>query len=84
MTLLGRGTSVINTGGEKVYPEEVDDVVKTMADVDDCLVVGMPDERFGPAVTAVVQLRAGAPSGSRRSSTGCGPAWPTTRRPGAW
>jgi 3-oxocholest-4-en-26-oate---CoA ligase len=60
VTLLGRGTSVINTGGEKVYPEEVDDVVKTMEDVDDCLVVGMPDERFGQAVTAVVQPRAGA------------------------
>jgi 3-oxocholest-4-en-26-oate---CoA ligase len=60
LTLLGRGTSVINTGGEKVYPEEVDDVVKAMEDVDDCLVVGTPDEHFGQAVTAVVQPRAGA------------------------
>lgn len=60
MVLLGRGTSVINTGGEKVHPEEVDDVVKTMPDVDDCLVVGTPDERWGQAVTAVVQLRPGA------------------------
>jgi 3-oxocholest-4-en-26-oate---CoA ligase len=60
VTLLGRGTSVINTGGEKVYPEEVDDVVKTMEDVDDCLVVGTPDERFGQVVTAVVQPREGA------------------------
>jgi fatty-acyl-CoA synthase len=65
VTLLGRGTSVINTGGEKVYPEEVDDVVKTMEDVDDCLVVGTPDERFGQAVTAVVQPRAGASLGER-------------------
>lgn len=59
VTLLGRGSSVINTGGEKVYPEEVDDVIKTMADIDDCLVVGTPDERFGQQVTAVVQPRAG-------------------------
>ena len=63
VTLLGRGTSVINTGGEKVYPEEVDDVIKTIDDVDDCLVVGTPDERFGQAVTAVVQLRRGASLG---------------------
>jgi fatty-acyl-CoA synthase len=60
VTLLGRGSSVINTGGEKVFPEEVDDVVKTLDEVDDCLVVGTPDERFGQAVTAVVQPRAGA------------------------
>ncbi|HEY6697526.1 MAG TPA: AMP-binding protein [Acidimicrobiales bacterium] len=65
VTLLGRGTSVINTGGEKVYPEEVDDVVKTMEDVDDCLVVGMPDERFGQAVTAVVQPEVGATVGEQ-------------------
>jgi 3-oxocholest-4-en-26-oate---CoA ligase len=60
LTLLGRGSSVINTGGEKVFPEEVDDVVKTLDEVDDCLVVGTPDERFGQTVTAVVQPRAGA------------------------
>ena len=60
LTLVGRGSSVINTGGEKVYPEEVDDVVKTMNDVDDCLVFGMPDEQFGQIVNAVVQLREGA------------------------
>jgi acyl-CoA synthetase (AMP-forming)/AMP-acid ligase II len=65
ITLLGRGTSVINTGGEKVYPEEVDDVVKSIEDVDDCLVVGTPDERFGQAVTAVIQLRPGAELGER-------------------
>jgi acyl-CoA synthetase (AMP-forming)/AMP-acid ligase II len=60
ITLVGRGSSVVNTGGEKVYPEEVDDVVKTMPDVDDCLVFGMPDEQFGQIVSAVVQLRDGA------------------------
>jgi fatty-acyl-CoA synthase len=60
ITLVGRGTMVINTGGEKVYPEEVDDVIKTMPDVDDCLVFGTPDEQFGQIVSAVVQPRAGA------------------------
>ncbi|MGE0881751.1 MAG: AMP-binding protein [Acidimicrobiia bacterium] len=59
ITLIGRGSSVINTGGEKVYPEEVDDVVKQLEDVDDCLVVGTPNERFGQQVTAVVQRRKG-------------------------
>jgi len=58
--LIGRGTSVINTGGEKVYPEEVDDVIKQLPEVDDCLVVGTPDERFGQQVTAVIQVRPGA------------------------
>ena len=57
--LIGRGSSVINTGGEKVYPEEVDDVVKELPDVDDCLVVGTPDERWGQRVTAVIQVRPG-------------------------
>jgi acyl-CoA synthetase (AMP-forming)/AMP-acid ligase II len=60
LTLVGRGTSVVNTGGEKVYPEEVDDVVKAMPDVDDCLVFGMPDPQFGQIVSAVVQPKAGA------------------------
>lgn len=62
ITLIGRGSSVINTGGEKVFPEEVDDVVKTLPDIDDCLVVGTPDERFGQQVTAVVQRRASGAS----------------------
>ncbi len=60
LTLVGRGSSVVNTGGEKVYPEEVDDVIKQMATVDDCLVFGMPDERFGQIVCAVVQPQTGA------------------------
>ena len=59
LILVGRGSSVINTGGEKVYPEEVDDVVKTMPEVDDCLVFGMPDDQYGQIVSAVVQPRAG-------------------------
>jgi fatty-acyl-CoA synthase len=48
---------VINSGGEKVFPEEVEEAVKVHPAVADCLVVGVPDERFGEAVTAVVALR---------------------------
>jgi 3-oxocholest-4-en-26-oate---CoA ligase len=54
LVLLGRGSGCINTAGEKVYPEEVEEVIKTHPDVADALVVGIPDERFGQRVTAVV------------------------------
>ncbi len=54
--LLGRGSVVINTGGEKVFPEEVEEVLKTHASVRDAVAVGIPDERFGEAVTAIVEL----------------------------
>jgi acyl-CoA synthetase (AMP-forming)/AMP-acid ligase II len=60
VTLLGRGSNCINTGGEKVFPEEVEMAVKAHPDVYDVLVVGVPDERYGQAVTAVVQPREGA------------------------
>lgn len=60
ITLLGRGSSCINTAGEKVYPEEVEEVLKAFPGVADAGVVGVPDERFGEAVTAVVQLEPGA------------------------
>ncbi|HEX2849023.1 MAG TPA: AMP-binding protein [Acidimicrobiales bacterium] len=53
ITLLGRGSQVINTGGEKVFAEEVEEVVKRHPAVDDCLVVGVPDERFGQRVVAI-------------------------------
>ncbi len=59
ITLLGRGSNCINTGGEKVFPEEVEDAVKAHPDVFDVLVVGAPDERFGQRVVAVVQPRDG-------------------------
>lgn len=59
VTLLGRGSIVINTGGEKVFPEEVEGVLKAHPDVFDVLVVGVPDERWGERVTAVVQPREG-------------------------
>ena len=60
LILLGRGSQVINTGGEKVYPEEVEESVKRVDAVVDCLVVGVDDEKFGQAVTAVVSLADGA------------------------
>jgi len=60
LTLLGRGSNCINTGGEKVYPEEVEQAIKAHPGVYDALVVGLPDEKFGQAVAAVVQPRDGA------------------------
>jgi acyl-CoA synthetase (AMP-forming)/AMP-acid ligase II len=57
--LLGRGSVTINTGGEKVFPEEVEGTLKAHPSVYDCLVVGVPDELWGSAVTAVVQPVAG-------------------------
>ena len=57
--LLGRGSLSINTGGEKVYPDEVESVLKSHPDVVDAVVVGAPDERFGQQVCAVVQFRPG-------------------------
>ncbi len=59
ITLLGRGSVCINTGGEKVFPEEVEEALKTHPDVADAVVVGVPDDRFGEAITAVIQLEAG-------------------------
>jgi 3-oxocholest-4-en-26-oate---CoA ligase len=59
ITLLGRGSVSINTGGEKVYPEEVEAVLKAHEAVFDAVVVGLPDERFGERVVAVVQARPG-------------------------
>ncbi len=53
LILLGRGSHVINSGGEKIFPEEVEEAVKRVPGVVDCLVVGVDDERFGQAVTAV-------------------------------
>jgi fatty-acyl-CoA synthase len=57
--LLGRGSVVINTGGEKVYPEEVEEALKTHPAVVDAACVGVPDERFGQAICALVELRPG-------------------------
>ncbi|MCH2409983.1 acyl-CoA synthetase [Myxococcota bacterium] len=59
LTLLGRGSNCINSAGEKIYPEEVEEVLKTTDSVEDALVVGVPDEKWGSAVVAVVELSSG-------------------------
>jgi 3-oxocholest-4-en-26-oate---CoA ligase len=59
LTLLGRGSVCINTGGEKVFPEEVEEALKTHEAVVDAVAVGVPDEKFGEAITAVVELASG-------------------------
>jgi acyl-CoA synthetase (AMP-forming)/AMP-acid ligase II len=58
--LLGRGSQCINTGGEKVFPEEVEEVLKLHPTVVDAAVVGLPDDRFGEAIHALVEPAAGA------------------------
>lgn len=57
VTFMGRGSVCINTGGEKVFPEEVEEALKLHPAVVDCNVVGVPDEQYGEVVTAVVQLQ---------------------------
>ena len=57
ITLLGRGSVSINSGGEKIFPEEVESAVKSHPAIFDCTVVGVPDERWGSRVAAVVQVR---------------------------
>jgi 3-oxocholest-4-en-26-oate---CoA ligase len=59
IVVLGRGSVSINSGGEKIYPEEVEQALKHHPAVYDAVVVGTPNERFGQQVTAVVQARAG-------------------------
>jgi acyl-CoA synthetase (AMP-forming)/AMP-acid ligase II len=60
VTMLGRGSVSINSGGEKIYPEEVEAALKAHPDIFDALVVGVPDPRYGQHVAAVVQARPGA------------------------
>ena len=60
ITVHGRGSTSINSGGEKIFPEEVEAAVKAHPDVYDAVVVGLPDERFGERVAAVVRMRDGA------------------------
>jgi 3-oxocholest-4-en-26-oate---CoA ligase len=60
VTMLGRGSVSINSGGEKIYPEEVEAALKGHPDVFDALVVGVPDPRYGQHVAAVVQARPGS------------------------
>jgi fatty-acyl-CoA synthase len=60
LVLLGRGSNCINTGGEKVFPEEVEEALKLHTAVEDALVLGIPDERYGNRVVAVASLTPGA------------------------
>ena len=60
LRFLGRGSVSINTGGEKVYPEEVEEAIKLVGGVHDAVVVGVPDERLGEVVAAVVEPQADA------------------------
>jgi acyl-CoA synthetase (AMP-forming)/AMP-acid ligase II len=57
ITLLGRGSGCINSGGEKIFPEEVESAVKSHPEIYDAIVVGVPDERWGSRVAAVAQAR---------------------------
>jgi acyl-CoA synthetase (AMP-forming)/AMP-acid ligase II len=59
LRLLGRGSVCINTGGEKVFPEEVEEVLKTYPGLRDAIVVGVPDEKWGDAIIAVVETAPG-------------------------
>ena len=59
ITVFGRGAVCINSGGEKIFPEEVEEVLKAHPDLEDAIVVGVPDERWGQRVAAVVQPRSG-------------------------
>lgn len=61
ITLLGRGSQVINTGGEKVFPEEVEEALKRFPGVRDAAVVGLPDPRFGERICAVVDFTGAQP-----------------------
>jgi fatty-acyl-CoA synthase len=60
LTLLGRGSVCINTGGEKVFPEEVEEVLKRHPGIFDAVAVGVPDDKFGEAITAIVEAKPGA------------------------
>ncbi|XVQ82003.1 acyl-CoA synthetase [Microbispora siamensis] len=71
IVLLGRGSGCINTGGEKVFPEEVEQALKSHPAVMDALVAGVPDERFGERVAAVVELRPGATAGVEELRAHC-------------
>jgi len=71
--LVGRGSQCINTGGEKVYPEEVEAVIKTHPSVTDALVVGRPDPKWGQQVVALVQLQKTAAFGLDELDAHCRP-----------
>jgi acyl-CoA synthetase (AMP-forming)/AMP-acid ligase II len=71
MTVYGRGSGCINTGGEKVFPEEVEAVLKGHPEVFDAVVTGIPDERWGSKVAAVVEPRPGTSPGIAELDAHC-------------
>jgi fatty-acyl-CoA synthase len=71
LVLLGRGSVCINSGGEKIFPEEVEAVLKSHPDVFDAVVVGVPDARFGEAVAALVRPRPGCAPTLERLASHC-------------
>jgi acyl-CoA synthetase (AMP-forming)/AMP-acid ligase II len=73
VTLLGRGSVVINSGGEKIFPEEVESIVRSHPEVMDAIVVGAPDERWGETVAAIVQPRPGRAPGLKDIQEHCRP-----------
>ena len=79
ITLLGRGNTCVNTGGEKVYPEEVEGALKSHPDVFDALVIGVPDERLGQRVGALSSSGRTRRRNCRRWRHTCATRSPATR-----
>jgi 3-oxocholest-4-en-26-oate---CoA ligase len=71
ITVFGRGSNCINSGGEKIFPEEVEDALKAHAGIFDALVVGVPDERWGSRVCAIIQPRDGVELDLENIQTHC-------------
>ena len=85
VVLLGRDSLMVNTGGEKVFVEEVEDVLKQHDDVVDALVIGRPSERFGQEVTAIVQLASsGRTAAEGAARTGAPRSWRRYKAPRAF
>ena len=86
ITVHGRGSASINSGGEKIFPEEVEAAVKTHPGVFDAIVVGIPDDRFGERVAVAVQPRRGSsrPDARRPPRPTAGTRSPATRSPANW
>ncbi len=71
ITMFGRGSVCINSGGEKIFPEEVEEVLKAHSAIEDAIVVGVPDERWGQRVAAVLQARGSEPPKKEDIETHC-------------
>ncbi len=82
--LLGRGSACINTGGEKVYPEEVELALRQHPDVYDCVIVGVPDDRLGEMVVGVVQPSAAGALDADTLTEWCRARMSGYKRPKRW